>query len=182
MQLNKVIYGLSLFLLGGLVLTGCKKDEPEDPADAIASFQFEISDAKWAEVIFTNYSQNATSYAWDFGDGNTSTEESPTHVYAGGGTYEVTLTASGATGSATRTEMARPIHSTSWRSSMAFFSSSALPRSTKAKPRLRPVSRSRGIEHLLTSPYWLNKWMRSSLSASQERLPMKIVKKLIQKG
>ena len=104
MQLNKVIYGLSLFLLGGLVLTGCKKDEPEDPADAIASFQFEISDSNWAEVIFTNYSQNATSYAWDFGDGNTSTEESPTHVYAGGGTYEVTLTASGATGSATRTE------------------------------------------------------------------------------
>ena len=85
-------------------------------------------------------------------------------------------------GSATRTEMARPIHSTSWRSSMAFFSSSALPRSTKAKPRLRPVSRSRGIEHLLTSPNWLNKWMRSSLSASQERLPKKIVKKLIQKG
>jgi hypothetical protein len=35
---------------------------------------------------------------------------------------------------------------------------------------------------LLTSPYWLNKWTRSSLSASQERLPMKIVKKLIQKG
>ena len=56
-------------------------------------------------------------------------------------------------GSALRTEMARPIHSTFCRSSMADCSSASLLRSTKAKPRLRPVSRSSGREHLLTSPY-----------------------------
>ena len=56
-------------------------------------------------------------------------------------------------GSALRTEMARPIHSTFCRSSIADCSSASLLRSTKAKPRLRPVSRSRGKEHLLTSPY-----------------------------
>jgi len=38
--------------------------------------------------------KSATSYAWDFGDGNSSTEEAPSHTYAAGGTYEVTLTAS----------------------------------------------------------------------------------------
>ena len=32
------------------------------------------------------------SYAWDFGDTNTSTEQSPSHTYATAGTYDVTLT------------------------------------------------------------------------------------------
>ena len=104
MNFNKFMYGLGLTLLGGLVMTGCKKDEPEDPADVVATFQYEISAENWAEVAFTNYSQNASSYAWDFGDGNTSTDENPTHTYAAGGTYEVTLTATGAAGSASRSE------------------------------------------------------------------------------
>lgn len=44
-------------------------------------------------VDFTNNSTNATIYLWDFGDGNTSTENNPTHTYATGGTYMVNLTA-----------------------------------------------------------------------------------------
>ena len=44
---------------------------------------------------FTNTSTNATTYAWDFGDGTgTSTEENPTYTYAAGGIYTVKLTAS----------------------------------------------------------------------------------------
>ncbi|RMF27068.1 MAG: PKD domain-containing protein, partial [Bacteroidetes bacterium] len=42
---------------------------------------------------FDNLSQNASSYAWDFGDGNTSTEANPEHQYALAGTYTVTLEA-----------------------------------------------------------------------------------------
>ncbi len=43
-------------------------------------------------ATFTNNDENAVSYAWDFGDGNTSTSENPTHTYATDGTYNVCLT------------------------------------------------------------------------------------------
>lgn len=38
-------------------------------------------------------SANATSYEWDFGDGNTSASASPTHTYGSGGSYQVRLVA-----------------------------------------------------------------------------------------
>lgn len=53
------------------------------------------------EVDFTNTTVEGTSYEWDFGDGNTSTEESPTHIYAAEGTYEVELTATNDCGTTT---------------------------------------------------------------------------------
>jgi PKD repeat protein len=46
-------------------------------------------------VNFTNYGSNANSYAWDFGDGNTSTQTNPTHSYTAVGQYTVTLVAIG---------------------------------------------------------------------------------------
>ena len=50
-------------------------------------------------VTFTNLSTGATSYVWDFGDGSaTVTTESPTHAYTSAGTFNVTLTATGAGG------------------------------------------------------------------------------------
>lgn len=45
------------------------------------------------EVAFTNNSLKADSYAWDFGDGATSTEANPKHRYTHSGNYEVTLKA-----------------------------------------------------------------------------------------
>ncbi len=43
-------------------------------------------------VITENLSQNADSYFWEFGDGSTSIEESPTHIYDEKGVYEICLT------------------------------------------------------------------------------------------
>ena len=49
-------------------------------------------------TVFTDASttnpagQAITSYLWDFGDGETSTEQNPTHTYASAGDYTVTLT------------------------------------------------------------------------------------------
>jgi Zn-dependent metalloprotease/chitodextrinase len=48
-----------------------------------------------ANVSFTNTSLNATSFHWDFGDGSTSTLQSPAHIYSAAGNYTVTLMASG---------------------------------------------------------------------------------------
>ncbi len=42
-------------------------------------------------VEFENKSINSTEYLWDFGDGNSSTEENPIHEYDTPGCYEVTL-------------------------------------------------------------------------------------------
>lgn len=44
-------------------------------------------------ATFTNSSQNALSYLWDFGDGATSTETNPVHSYATAGSYAVKLSA-----------------------------------------------------------------------------------------
>ena len=50
-----------------------------------------------------------TDFAWDFGDGGTSKEQHPTHVYAFPGVYTVTLDASGELGadSSVRTDLVR---------------------------------------------------------------------------
>lgn len=40
---------------------------------------------------FTNLSEDADSYLWDFGDNNTSTEFEPTHIYTEPGIYTVSL-------------------------------------------------------------------------------------------
>ena len=55
----------------------------------VAGFNYQKSDLT---VTFTNTSQNANSYLWDFGDGNTSAQTSPVHTYLSGGSYVVNLT------------------------------------------------------------------------------------------
>lgn len=44
-------------------------------------------------VNFNNTTTGASSYSWNFGDGNTSSISSPSHLYAVEGTYSVLLTA-----------------------------------------------------------------------------------------
>ncbi|HYC27364.1 MAG TPA: PKD domain-containing protein, partial [Chitinophagaceae bacterium] len=47
----------------------------------------------------TTVSDNSTlSYTWNFGDGNTSTQTNPSHLYAANGSYNVTLTATSSFG------------------------------------------------------------------------------------
>jgi PKD repeat protein len=92
-------------VLGLSFLASCDSKDDEPAPAPVASFQFEASETNGLEVTFTNYSKNATGYVWDFGDGSgTSTDENVTHMFPDGGTYNVTLTATNATGSAEQTK------------------------------------------------------------------------------
>jgi PKD repeat protein len=59
--------------------------------DPVTSFTESINGA---DASFTNTSTSASNatYLWDFGDGNTSTDENPTHTYAASGIYTPCLT------------------------------------------------------------------------------------------
>jgi PKD repeat protein len=74
----------SLDLTGtGLIIV-----DPEPVADFTSA-----QTAGTLDVAFTDASSDATSWGWDFGDGNTSTQQNPTHAYAADGTYTVCLIA-----------------------------------------------------------------------------------------
>lgn len=80
--------------------------------DVAAAFLPPVSDftssatsvASGVSVTFTNTSVGTIStYAWNFGDGNTSTSASPSHSWASNGTYSVSCTVTGPLGSNTKT-------------------------------------------------------------------------------
>ncbi|MEQ8324232.1 MAG: PKD domain-containing protein [Vicingaceae bacterium] len=68
--------------------------EIESPEPLIASFTAPsdtIFMNQSTSVQFSNTSVNAQTYNWDFGDGNTSTLESPVHSFTSAGLYTVSL-------------------------------------------------------------------------------------------
>ncbi|MBI1287692.1 MAG: PKD domain-containing protein [Flavobacteriales bacterium] len=72
--------------------------QPNSPPTA--NFASSIQVTCNGEVSFTDQSINgATSWMWDFGDGNTSTDQNPSHTYQNEGTYTVSLTATNGFGS-----------------------------------------------------------------------------------
>jgi PKD repeat protein len=65
-------------------------------AQPMAAFTYTLNGL---EVSFTNLSEGAAAYLWDFGDGmGTSTETNPVYTYADAGTYTVTLNITGPCG------------------------------------------------------------------------------------
>lgn len=74
----------------------------QPPAAPVADFTFEVSGLK---AIFTDASTGSpTSRVWEFGDGSTSTEVSPTYEYRAAGTYTVKLTVTNAGGSTSKSK------------------------------------------------------------------------------
>ena len=68
-------------------------DEPSFTTEADFSASVTSACTLDKEIQFTNLSQWAGSYEWNFGDGTTSTLQNPTHTYTSPGTYTVSLTA-----------------------------------------------------------------------------------------
>jgi hypothetical protein len=75
------------------LLTMHCKPEPPDITPCFTVVEDTFRDPR-EPVVFVNCSEGADSYFWQFGDGTTSTEVSPAHIFAQVGTYDVRLTAS----------------------------------------------------------------------------------------
>jgi RHS repeat-associated protein len=69
--------------------------------------QFGTQETRFVDMSSTA-GANIVSYAWDFGDGATSSERDPQHTYAQPGTYDVSLTITDADGQTSRRTM--PYH------------------------------------------------------------------------
>ena len=96
-----------LFLSSGIIVSAflaCEKT-PEPSPEPTPEFTVDKSTAEVNEVIsFTNTSSDATIFLWNFGDGNTSTEVNPTHIYTTSGNFVVELRATGDGGSSSTTQ------------------------------------------------------------------------------
>ncbi len=64
------------------------------PQDCQAMFYPYLDSTNYLTVHFMNESFGGEEYLWDFGDGETSTEENPAHTYAQEGEYIITLSIS----------------------------------------------------------------------------------------
>ena len=102
--IKKVVLAMFLFMA---ILSCEDTEEVGTPAKTIKpTADFSVAaDLFQADqkISFTDLSTDQdgfiTSWNWDFGDGNSSTEQSPNHFYAVGGDYEVKLIAADNTGS-----------------------------------------------------------------------------------
>lgn len=71
---------------------GCATDTTCDTLTACEATVALYSDSlAGLDLYLTDASTQATSWAWDFGDGGTSTQQNPNHTYAGPGYYTVCL-------------------------------------------------------------------------------------------
>lgn len=84
-----------ILLIGLFILVGCKTKAPV-PLLPKASFRLANPTCTApCDPGITNLSQYAVSYRWDFGDGGTSTFETPQHTYTKGGSFAIKLTVTG---------------------------------------------------------------------------------------
>lgn len=82
-----------VFTAGMMLFQSCKKESStESPQVGIF---YSIADK---QVAFTALTLRATTWLWDFGDGTTSSDKSPVHVYKDGGYYDVKLVGTNAQG------------------------------------------------------------------------------------
>jgi PKD repeat protein len=92
---------ISLFCLA---VISCKK-ETEPVPEAVSEFYLGSEVVKESTTITPiNVSKDAVSYLWDFGNGETSTQEIPSIYFGKGGTYTVSLTVKNAAGVSTTSQ------------------------------------------------------------------------------
>ena len=96
MKLLKRSLLLVLLIVFSLIQTSC--DDNESGVDFVDFEARFVTDINNRTVTFSNLSNEATSYVWDFGDETSSTLVNPVKTYNENGTFTVTLTATNANG------------------------------------------------------------------------------------
>jgi S-formylglutathione hydrolase len=93
MNMKKTVY---FILVATLCLASacCWWDLP-DAGFTYSASKYEVGDT----IYFQNISTNANTYEWDFGDGSTSIEENPVHIFNQTGKFKVVLKATNKYGS-----------------------------------------------------------------------------------
>jgi hypothetical protein len=86
---NKIVY---IFI--ALLLIGCNREIFNIKTKACFDYSSHIELKTSDTIKFSNCSENSNYYFWDFGDGSTSTEVNPKHVYNSAGLFTVKLIAS----------------------------------------------------------------------------------------
>lgn len=82
------------YILLIVVFVSCNKDEVKIKVTACFNYIPDTTLKVGDTIQFLNCSENATSYEWDFGDGSSSTEISPQHIFKVPGSFTVKLTTS----------------------------------------------------------------------------------------
>ncbi|MEP7169387.1 MAG: PKD domain-containing protein [Bacteroidota bacterium] len=107
----KNITCLPAIILTAFILNGCSKNDDkvtplqENNTKPEVNFTFSNADIFAPDpVSFANTTTNASSYKWYFGDGYSSGEGNPVHIYAVGGAYTVKLVATGQAGTDSSTQ------------------------------------------------------------------------------
>jgi PKD repeat protein len=98
---------LFIFSLFISCIYSCEKTPAAKPTPPLPTIDFTYSPSNPVApgtVSFLNTSKNATSFLWDFGNNQSSTQASPSVSYTAGGTYDVTLTGTGEGGTSKTTK------------------------------------------------------------------------------
>lgn len=117
--MKKILNLIATFAMAAVVFAACEPEQTPTPTPPTpgpgntdtpggteqttlkADFTFEVDGLS---VQFTNASEGAEAYLWNFGDETTDTAKDPEHTYAAAGTYTVKLTVQDAAGNAKSTE------------------------------------------------------------------------------
>lgn len=83
-----------VFAFSAITAYSCKEKEPTSLPTEKLNFSFS-ADHNALQVAFTAMINYGDVFLWDFGDGQTSNERNPVHIFTKGGTYDVKLTVTG---------------------------------------------------------------------------------------
>ncbi len=98
--MKKSFYSLFAMVVIATIMFSCS----DDPVPPVVELYADVDADNPYQINFTANVQNVENYLYEFGDGESSVEPSPTHVYAMSGVYTAKVTVTGDGGTATDTK------------------------------------------------------------------------------